>query len=592
MPNAGRRGASARTRAETGSIPTLIGILFFLVEIVVIPGGYSPFRQPKMALALGGLAVIVGLRMASGLWSNRLSLPTGRMTLILITLPFLQALSALWAQCPRAALEQALSTAVWVVSALYLASIGPIGRRTVLRWAAAGAVISGLVLVGQSAGFEMLAVQGVSRGDRLGLTGLAGNPSDLAMASLLLLPLLLPRFLLEGKKPRAWATPVALAIPALLTQTLTGLAAAGLLLGAGLILARSRKMWILTLVSGIVVALLVGLGPARSRIDREISLIQRGNWFNLLSARGDGWTAALLMIEQSPLTGVGAGNFSREFYPARSAWLTGRSTVGRRGETATHFEWTHNDALQLIAELGLVGAGWILAFLVTLLRSGRRDPTLVFTVAAWTPFLLLHYPTHLAVGLIPAALFLAHRLSGAPPSAILSTAPAARKSLAVLLVASSFFVVVRQAERLGLDLWRGRIESLLHAAERAPAAQRRRLLEVVETEASVRVRKHPEAAAWLWRIIGRERLLLGNYPEAEAAFRRALSIEPHEESEMGVGLALAGQGHRTEAIHFLARACRVNPALLNFIGDTELRDSVRRKIRYDNKRSRRLRRTD
>ncbi len=591
MPDAGRRGASSRKRTETGLTPTLIGILFFLVEIVVMPGGYSPFRQPKMSLALGGLAVIVGLRIAADLWSNRLSLPAGRTTLFLIVLPFLQALSALWAQCPRAALGQALSTFVWVGSALLIALIDASGRRAILRWTIAGAGVSGLVLIGQWGGIELLAVRGVARGDRLGLTGLAGNPSDLAMACLLLLPLLLPGVLLEGRKPRAWVVPVGLAIPALLTQTLTGLAAAGLLVVGGLFLARSRRMWTLALTSGILIGLVVGFGPARSRINRELSQIRQGNWFNLLSARGDGWTAALTMIEHSPARGVGAGNFSREFFPARSAWLAGHNTVGRRGETATHFSWTHNDPLQLIAELGLIGAVWILAFLTGLLRSGRGVPLLVFAIAAWAPFLLLHYPTHLAVGLIPAVLFLAYRLAEAPRQRVLPTAPIVRRLLAVLLAMSSLFIVIRQAENLGLDRWRGRIESLLGTAEHAPAAQRRQLLRIVETEASIRVGKHPEAAPWLWRIIGRERLLLGNYPEAEAAFRRALAVEPHEEAEMGVGLALAGQGHTTEAIHFLARACRVNPTLLEFISDEPLRESVRQKIRLDNARHRPHRRT-
>ncbi len=41
-----------------GWVVTACGLLFAAVEIVVIPGASSPFRLPKEALALGGLAAV------------------------------------------------------------------------------------------------------------------------------------------------------------------------------------------------------------------------------------------------------------------------------------------------------------------------------------------------------------------------------------------------------------------------------------------------------------------------------------------------------------------------------------------------------
>ncbi len=64
---------------------------------------------------------------------------------------------------------------------------------------------------------------------------------------------------------------------------------------------------------------------------------------------------------------------------------------------------------------------------------------------------------------------------------------------------------------------------------------------------------------------------------------------PHEEAEFGLGLSLAAQDHRFrqqgraldsrnrrgEAIVHLARVCRTNPALLEFIEEDDLRQAVR-----------------
>ena len=55
------------------------------------------------------------------------------------------------------------------------------------------------------------------------------------------------------------------------------------------------------------------------------------------------------------------------------------------------------------------------------------------------------------------------------------------------------------------------------------------------------------AAPWLWRIAGRAALARGDEAAAERFFRRALKLWPHEEAELGLGLALADQGRRGEA---------------------------------------------
>ncbi len=566
------------TQSPTRHSVRLIGITFFVTEIIVVSGAYSPFRLPKMALALSALAMVIGGSMAAGMWRGRLRLPAGPLVYALVALPALQTLSALWAQTPAIALRQALGTAIWVATAVWLSTFEAEDRRRILLWGVWGAMVSGCVLIAQLMDIGGVGVYGINPGDRLGLTGLAGNPSDLAMAGLLFLPLLLPGVIAKPRKWALWPAPVFLALTAILTQALTALVAAGLATLGCIVLLRSRKIWAGALIVSTVVLALLYAGPLRSRFQAEWEQMRQGNWYNLLSAREDGWTAAVTMIKTSPLLGVGAGQFSREFYPARMAWLDHNQELGHRGELATHFEWAHNDPLQLISELGLIGGLWLIVFVGALARS---DPDAVIFLATliWIPFLLLHYPTHLAIGLIPAVLVLAHSLHRLPRKTLKEFHPALKAGTVMVIGMIGITVVGIQLSELRLDRWRGHTEALMTVAEKSPSAKRRQILRKVESEAGTRIQHSATSAPWLWRIVGRARLLEGASSQAEAAFRRSLALEPHEEAEMGLGLALAGQGRTTEAVHFLTRACRVNPALVVFISDEDLKKSVQKKMR-------------
>lgn len=577
-----RRNATKKTQTPSTDHRVLVtGVLFFCVEVIVISGAYSPFRLPKMALALSGLALLVGFWFAVRLWRDPIDLPTGPLVTTLMALPALQTLSAVWAQAPMLALHKALVSLIWVTAAVWLTTFNAEGRWKILLWGVSGAVVSGTVLLGQLRDVTGLTIRGFVSGDRLGLTGLAGNPSDLAMGGLLFLPLLLPRALAQPQKWTRWLLPAFLAVTAVLTQALTGLAAVGLV-GLGCItLMRSQKAWIAAAVLGITAILGVSASPLRSRIEAEWTQLRMGNWYNLLSARADGWTAALAMIEHSPILGVGAGQYSREFYPARATWLKEHQAVGRRGELATHFEWAHNDPLQLTSELGLLGVAWMVFFILAMVRAGPPgDPVIVLGGLAWTPFLLLHYPTHLAIGLIPAVLVLAHRLGETPRHPMATVNPAVRRMIAVAVVITAAAVCVIQVANLSLDRWRGYTEALFVVAENAPPAKRSQIVQTIESEAGARITGNDRAAPWLWRIVGRARLLIGAYSEAETAFRRSLALEPHEEAEMGLGLALAGQERTNEAIYHLSRACHVNPTLLTFITQKSLQESVRENLRH------------
>lgn len=574
-----RTAGDAQDQTHRGLV-FLIGISLFFTEVLYLPGAYSPFRLPKLAFAICALALLGGANTVYRVVKGRFSVPGGPLVVALIALPVLQLVSAVWAPTPDLALHQAVATAVWVGAAIWFSGFDQEARRSLLNWAVGGAVVSAGVLLLQLGGVDMVAVEGYKAADRLRLTGLAGNPSDLAMSGVLLLPLLLPRVLKRPRKVWPWILPLFLAAAAVLTETLTGMIAVALVALVFLVLLRSRRAWLVAGVLAIGAVVVVAASPVRHRIADEWSRLREGNWYHLLSARDDGWTAAAMMIRHAPVLGVGADQYSREFFPARLSYLEKRDAEGHRGELATHFEWAHNDPLQLVAELGLLGLGWIVAFIVTVLKSGpRSDPALLLMIPAWLPFGLLHYPSHLAVGLVPVVLLLARRLDAGTSPAEPERKPAIQLLTAAAVVVIAATAITFAVRDIRLDQWRGRTESILQTAERAPAAQRRQIAQVIDSEAVARLADHPISAGWTWRIIGRARLLANAYVEAAAAFRRAAALEPHEEAEMGLGLALAGQGRRSEAVHHLTRACRVNPALLAIIQQEDLRSSVRRRLR-------------
>jgi O-antigen ligase len=554
---------------------TAFAALFLLVQLVVLPGSMSAFRAPKSALTLFGIAAIVAFATIGRLRRDRFRVPGGRLATVLAALPVLQAASVFWSHSPRAALSAAVTSGVWVAGILLIATLEPDDRDRILRWCVVGAAISAAVLLLQAAGVRVMDFTGSVRG-RFELTGLAGNPADLSMASILLLPLLLCRSSDASRRWWEWGLLCLLAAAAAISQTLTGYAALGAVLLFWMVRARSWRLWVgAAAVMALVLAgaLISGLDQ---RLERKRHQLASGNVYGLLSARTDGWTAAVEMVRARPVIGAGAGNYTIEFYPRQLEWLTRRGATGNRGESRTHFEWAHSDPLQHVAELGPAGGVWLLALCWALLRLWPRSPALIgLGLAATGPFLFLHYPTHLALGLAPTALVLADLVALDGEIALPIRSRWLRSMTVIGLLAVVVTVGMWQMRQLALDLWRGDLERRLAAAQASTDdAQRAAAASAVELQVMRRVGRLPGAAPWLWRVVGRARLLRDDPRAAEPAFRAAHTLWPHEEAEFGLGLALAAQGRRNEALVHLGNVCRVNRSLIRRIADQDLRRSV------------------
>jgi len=554
---------------------TLMGMLFLVVQLLFLPGGASAFRLPKEALAVAGILAIVTLAVSVRMRSGGLPIARGPLPLILAALPVLQAASALWGADPRRTLSAAAVTATWLLCAFWLATLDEGQRWRIASLTAVGAAISALVLLLQAAGLPLLVV-GASQGSRFRLSGLAGNPADFATGAVLLLPVLLVVTERRGGGWWRWLLIAVLAVAAVVSQTFTGYLALAALGVVWLARRHSMKLWLATGGLALVaVALAAGTGLG-ARVQRQVRQIQLGDWYTVMSARSDGWTAAAEMALAQPLHGVAASHFTHAYFPSRLAWLEARSATGRRGELATHFEWTHCDPLQLVAELGAIGVLWGIALAWSLVRaSPRGDPLPALAAAAAAPFLLLHYPAHLAVGVIPIVLVLGHLLAAQPTWSLPRLQARWRVVVPALLVGTAAVGAVWQLHRLAVDVWREDLEQRLELAHGAPEPMRRaQLAAAVERQVLERIERLPGAAPWLWRVVGKARLMRGDPLGAEQAFRSASSLWPHEEAELGIGLSLAAQGRRGEALPFLGRVCRVNPALVWQLEDPDLRRAV------------------
>ncbi len=551
----------------------LLGALFLLCETVAVPTAFSSFRLPKEALALTGLAVAValfyGVRMARG----RLTLPVGWLTTALAAYPALLAVSAIWAASPLRALAAAAEAAVWIGGTLLVAGLDRPAQHRLVTWTAIGTGVSATVMLLQAAGAPLLNLAEESARGRFALTGLAGNPADLAMSATLLLPLLL----VPAAQPRRpWVLrglALLLAVAIVSTRSLTALVALAAIALAWLVLRGSRRSLLVAGALVLVLAVVAVVSGVHTRVLGSLSRARGGNWYSALSARADGWTAAVQMITDRPCSGVGADHFTVEFFTSRLAWLEQRGGTGHRGEEATHFEWAHCDPLQVVAELGVAGLLWLLLLAAALVRvRSPGDPLLALSAAAVLPFAIFHFPGHLAVGLIPLLLILA-RLTAGQPARELAVPSAVRRTAPVVLALAALAVAAWMVERVSADRWRGDAQAKLAAIPSGTARTEGAALGI-ERRALRRLGDRPGEAPTLWRLVGLARLLRRDGDGAEQAFLRAQALWPHEESELGLGLALALQGRRDEAFHHLGRVCRVNPVLARHIEDPALRSSV------------------
>jgi len=161
----------------------------------------------------------------------------------------------------------------------------------------------------------------------------------------------------------------------LVSQTRTAFIAliAGLLL---LAVGRSVKR-VVAVVTAVAILFGIGVLLKNPAVMSVLALPQRLRTESIevvTSGRAAPVAAALQMLRDHPLTGVGPGAFKYHFMPYKVR-VVDRFPSALRGTTGTNFGEVHNDHAQLLAETGLPGYLLFLGAIVVIVRTVRERQT-------------------------------------------------------------------------------------------------------------------------------------------------------------------------------------------------------------------------
>ncbi len=184
---------------------------------------------------------------------------------------------------------------------------------------------------------------------------------------------------------------------------------------------RRARRWILALLLALAFAYLVEApsGPLNSVVGLSAdapSWIEKVWSENSGAVRTWDWWVGFEMWKSSPWVGVGLGNYKLDFLPYKAQFLATPQGAGY-GFYIDRAAQAHNDYVQVLAELGLLGALSLAAFLVLLAVSlllriaQNRDPAdrldLILCVAGLTAVAvhaLVSFPAHLPASSLAAIL--------------------------------------------------------------------------------------------------------------------------------------------------------------------------------------------
>lgn len=205
-------------------------------------------------------------------------------------------------------------------------------------------------------GVYYLAGEGIARAE--GLTSAGGNPNELGLTMVASLPLVLV-LIFPGAGRVRWLV-VGVAAASIATVVLTGSRASFLalvfLIGVLALSSKRRFGWLLVAVGFLVVLWVVTPPEYKQRYSSVTSLQHDESYQHRVLA----WKAGWAMFKDNPLTGVGVGEFANasgmKYWP---------------GQGGRHWLNAHSLYVQVVAELGLLGAVTFAIFLIYLLRLNR-----------------------------------------------------------------------------------------------------------------------------------------------------------------------------------------------------------------------------
>ena len=412
---------SAVPRSSPPSFASTLGEVFVWALVIVSPflvvPGKESFRLPKLLVGEWlGLASVLCLA-----WNLRAAdlRNAWRLPAVQAVLPaLLVATAGIWTTAHPLQVREALFD-LWIGAVCLVGWSAGLERERLERllrgliWPAAVLALVGILQFHRL--WQPLQFIGIAYDPRLGITSAAGNPGDLS--SYLVLPFLIALWRLPAARGAArWMIVLALVLclySLALTQTLASLAAmAGGAVVLALLKLPPRKVLAGLAAAGVLGTVLVlAVAPLRVRVAGKLEGLAEGDWNEVLTGRLDGWRAALWMMGEHPLAGVGHGAYLPEYVPAKLALLD-RGVEFLPGQLTPVFSNAHNEVLTAGAEWGLPGLLALAWGTWVLLRAARplrgEDRALAWSgLTALAALSLAYFPFHVALIAFPGLLFLA-----------------------------------------------------------------------------------------------------------------------------------------------------------------------------------------
>ncbi len=399
-----------------------VALLLFSIPLFILPS-VSEYGYAKTMYALVGISLVSMLWAASGWVKGAL-----RIRLPWIVFPFLGfvvagLLSLLVAVNGRVVIQSLVLVVFFFQLLLVIANV--VGTRkdvTLLLFAL-------LVPAFAASLYGLLQYLGAVRGP-FGGTGLSEMISTFGNRNYLggfLTYLMFPATILVITPRWRWVRIVSIAMLAfcfgtvlLLQQTAVFIslivAAFALLVGWAIfrpvVPIRKNRVWILVLLLALAFVFLTE-SPSSPLNSLSVFSAEESSWIGELWAKNSGktrswdWWVGIEMFADSPVVGIGLGNYKLDFLEYKTGFL-----ATPRGEAYDFYiaraAQAHNDYVQVLAEVGILGALAVLAFIVilvacfwqrirSLLDEAKRLDLLLLACGVIPVFVhaLVSFPAHL-----------------------------------------------------------------------------------------------------------------------------------------------------------------------------------------------------
>jgi len=589
--------AANRSRLSPPAVAELlVWALVVLVPLVLVTTARDPFGLPKRLVAewLALASVLVLAAGAAWRGGRRWSVPGVReLPAVRLVLPLLAAAVVSWAlTVHRAHAATAMADLAIACVALVAWSGGLEGwrlRRALTVLAVPAALLAAVGILQFHGVYRLFSFQAGLEASRYGVTSLAGNAGQLGAFlafACVVMQALLPR------SRAGWPRILLLAAIALglygvvVSETLTALA--GVLLGSAVVWANllPRRRFALAVALAVAVAAMavVAVAPLRDRVTSKAQELAAGRINAVLTGRLDGWRAALWMVGEHPVAGVGPGAYVSEFGTAKLALLD-RGVPFYPSHVQPVFANAHNELLEVAAEWGVLGVAallWALWVVVAAVRRIGRGADAALArggLAVLVVLSLTHFPFRLALTGYPALLWLAWTLrrsreGAADDVAAVDGAPAVGGKVAAPSTAGrvlAWTVVVLLAAALALQTVRAqrllRASRILNAVERTTVQMAARgQLPPTLLWANLRLLREAgrldPSSVGVVIAAGGEHLLLAQPEEAEQVYRQALELEPRPEVWLNLGRAQWSRQERAAAVASWTTAVRLAPRMI------------------------------